>query len=227
MPCVVASYLCLSTTLSGEVFLERNAGNVKRKAVPLRVAALERVTVKARKCSLTFGLRRGIGCCMAMTEEQKQAWREQHEREQQESAARKKAEREQKRVERARRRDAKMQSAADAVATVPEAAPPAALAVPAVPDGAAVSGAVAEVQQEVLEAEKLRVQRKTARFFEDVMNDPAEQTRDRLNAAQGLARLYGLGREEVSVTVSPSEAWLQAHLAAAAAEQKPWLRGGK
>lgn len=72
-----------------------------------------------------------------------------------------------------------------------------------------------------------RKKRRVEAFFMEVMENEDAMVRDRLLAAQGLARVLGMDKQEVHVEVSPGHKWLDERAAAAEAVPKPWEPGYK
>lgn len=100
---------------------------------------------------------------------------------------------------------------------------------PAVPEGqdAEALQVVRQVQEVASVDAQERKKRKVEAFLLDVMENEDAMVRDRLMAAQGLARVLGMDKQEVHVEVSPGHKWLDERAAAAEAVPKPWEPGYK
>lgn len=107
---------------------------------------------------------------------------------------------------------------------VPDAAPPA----PALPARKVETAEVVqELRAECEDAAKTSAKKKIERFYEDCLDSPDLNVRDKLLAAQGWSKLLGLEKQEVNVTVSPVESWVRDMRQQMSAAPMPWTREGK
>ncbi len=107
--------------------------------------------------------------------------------------------------------------AASALPAVSPAAPPEPLpAVPAVPAAEVVEASPEETRVEA-------GRRKIEKFYNDCLDSPDLNVRDKLIAAAQLGKVLGLEKQEIKVEVSQADAWVKHMRQAAAAPKKmPW-----
>lgn len=109
---------------------------------------------------------------------------------------------------------------------VPDAVPD--VAAPALPARKVETAEVVqELRAECEDAAKTAAKKKIERFYEDCLDSPDLNVRDKLLAAQGWSKLLGLEKQEVNVTVSPVESWVRDMRQQMSAAPMPWTKEGK